>query len=188
MPSPNLRKARVLLRHYCEELRVDYLETGLIASCRQALTSLHQAGAPLRLGRCGVVDAPSTSAAVAPAFAGAARRDGDSGDTVAVLRQMRRRRGEAEELLETAQGLLGPQTGSFTSEVGALLEYVGSTLLITDRATLDPQWRGYGLASARASKAILKAKASTTPCSASPDSTTSASPTDGKPRWSTDMA
>lgn len=153
MPSPNLRKARVLLRHYCEELGVDYLETGLIASYRQALTSLHQAGAPLRLGWCGVVDAPSTSAAVAPAFADAARRDGESGDTVAVLRQMRRRRGEAEELLETAQVLLGPQTGSFTSEVGALLEYVGST----------------------------------TPCSASPDSTTSASPTDGnqagQPTW-----
>lgn len=133
MPSPNLRKARVLVRHFCEELGADYLETGLIASYRQALTALHQAGAPLRHHRisahgwCRVVDAPSTSAAVAPAFAGAARRDGESGDTVAVLRQIRRRRGEGEELLETAQVLLDPQTGSFTSEVGARLEYVGST-------------------------------------------------------------
>jgi fatty acid desaturase len=48
MPSPNLRKARPLVRRYCEELGVDYLETGLIASYRQALTSLHRAGAPLR--------------------------------------------------------------------------------------------------------------------------------------------
>ncbi|MFD9396577.1 fatty acid desaturase family protein [Streptomyces sp. NPDC060000] len=51
MPSPNLRKARILVRRYCEELGVDYLETGLIASYRQALTSLHRAGAPLRRAR-----------------------------------------------------------------------------------------------------------------------------------------
>ncbi|MFJ4926556.1 fatty acid desaturase family protein [Streptomyces sp. NPDC088736] len=50
MPSPNLRKARVLVRRHCEELGVDYLETGLIASYRQALSSLHRAGAPLRRG------------------------------------------------------------------------------------------------------------------------------------------
>ncbi|MFB7657455.1 MULTISPECIES: fatty acid desaturase family protein [unclassified Streptomyces] len=48
MPSPNLRKARVIVRRYCEELGVAYLETGLIASYRQALRSLHQTGAPLR--------------------------------------------------------------------------------------------------------------------------------------------
>ncbi|MFF4545994.1 fatty acid desaturase family protein [Streptomyces sp. NPDC001435] len=48
MPSPNLRKARPTVRRYCEELGVDYVETGLITSYRQALTSLHQAGAPLR--------------------------------------------------------------------------------------------------------------------------------------------
>ncbi|MFV0133162.1 fatty acid desaturase family protein [Streptomyces sp. HMX87] len=48
MPSPNLRKARALVRHHCAELGVDYVETGLIASYRQALTSLHRAGAPLR--------------------------------------------------------------------------------------------------------------------------------------------
>lgn len=51
MPSPNLRKAHILVRRYCEELSVAYLETGLIASYRQALTSLHQAGAPLRRAR-----------------------------------------------------------------------------------------------------------------------------------------
>ncbi|MFI0960154.1 fatty acid desaturase family protein [Streptomyces sp. NPDC021080] len=48
MPSPNLRKAQVIVRRYCEELGVAYLETSLVASYRQALRSLHQAGAPLR--------------------------------------------------------------------------------------------------------------------------------------------
>ncbi|TQJ92779.1 acyl-CoA desaturase [Streptomyces sp. SLBN-31] len=48
MPSPNLRKARTIVRRHCQELGVDYVETGLIASYRLALASLHQAGAPLR--------------------------------------------------------------------------------------------------------------------------------------------
>jgi fatty acid desaturase len=48
MPSPNLRKARPIVRRHCEELGVAYLETGLLASYRQALASLHQAGAPIR--------------------------------------------------------------------------------------------------------------------------------------------
>ncbi|ONI48991.1 MULTISPECIES: acyl-CoA desaturase [unclassified Streptomyces] len=48
MPSPNLRRAQVIVRHYCEGLGVAYLETGLITSYRQALRSLHEAGAPLR--------------------------------------------------------------------------------------------------------------------------------------------
>ncbi|MDQ0714944.1 fatty acid desaturase [Streptomyces luteogriseus] len=51
MPSPNLRKARAIVRRYCEELGVDYVETGLITSYRLALNSLHQAGAPLRNSR-----------------------------------------------------------------------------------------------------------------------------------------
>ncbi|MFF5960252.1 fatty acid desaturase family protein [Streptomyces luteogriseus] len=51
MPSPNLRKARTIVRGYCEELGVDYVETGLITSYRLALISLHQAGAPLRNSR-----------------------------------------------------------------------------------------------------------------------------------------
>jgi fatty acid desaturase len=48
MPSCHLRKAQILVRRYCETLGIDYLETGLITSYRQALTSLHRAGAPIR--------------------------------------------------------------------------------------------------------------------------------------------
>ncbi|MFP8903361.1 fatty acid desaturase family protein [Streptomyces atacamensis] len=48
MPSPNLRRARPIVRRHCEELGVDYLETGLLTSWRQALASLHRAGAPIR--------------------------------------------------------------------------------------------------------------------------------------------
>ncbi|MFK4222487.1 fatty acid desaturase family protein [Streptomyces sp. NPDC019890] len=51
MPTPQLRDARLIVRRYCEELGVPYLETGLIASYRQALTSLHQAGIPIRNAR-----------------------------------------------------------------------------------------------------------------------------------------
>jgi fatty acid desaturase len=48
MPSPNLRRAQRVVRRYCEDLGVTYLETGLLTSYRQALRSLHEAGAPLR--------------------------------------------------------------------------------------------------------------------------------------------
>jgi fatty acid desaturase len=48
MPSPHLRKAQVIVRRYCEELGVAYLETSLVTSYRQALAGLHHAGAPLR--------------------------------------------------------------------------------------------------------------------------------------------
>jgi fatty acid desaturase len=48
MPSPHLRKAQAIVRRYCEDLGVAYLETSLITSYRQALRSLHQAGAPIR--------------------------------------------------------------------------------------------------------------------------------------------
>ncbi|MDX3615180.1 acyl-CoA desaturase [Streptomyces europaeiscabiei] len=51
MPSPNLRKARAIVRRYCQELGLDYVETGLLTSYRLALASLHQAGAPLRHAR-----------------------------------------------------------------------------------------------------------------------------------------
>ncbi|MEU1015324.1 hypothetical protein [Streptomyces sp. NPDC005898] len=61
---------------------------------------------------------------------------------------------ESEELYATAQVLLDAQTGSFTSEVSELLDYVGSTLLVMDRVTVNPQWRGHGLASVLASEAI----------------------------------
>ncbi|MFD3917288.1 fatty acid desaturase family protein [Streptomyces sp. NPDC058603] len=48
MPTPHLRRAQPLVRRYCQELGIDYLETGLLTSYRQALRSLHDAGAPLR--------------------------------------------------------------------------------------------------------------------------------------------
>jgi fatty acid desaturase len=48
MPSPNLRKAQPIVRQYCADLGVSYLETGLIASYGQALRHLHEVGAPLR--------------------------------------------------------------------------------------------------------------------------------------------
>ncbi|WP_330456009.1 acyl-CoA desaturase [Streptomyces sp. NBC_00820] len=51
MPTPNLRGAQVIVRRYCEELGVAYVETSLTASYRQTLRSLHQAGAPLRMAR-----------------------------------------------------------------------------------------------------------------------------------------
>jgi fatty acid desaturase len=49
MPTPQLRKAQPVVRDYCRQLEVEYVETGLIASYGQALTSLHSAGAPLRV-------------------------------------------------------------------------------------------------------------------------------------------
>ncbi|TXS54965.1 fatty acid desaturase family protein [Streptomyces sp. t39] len=48
MPSPHLRRARQIVRRHCQELGLTYLETSLIDSYRQALTSLHRAGAPIR--------------------------------------------------------------------------------------------------------------------------------------------
>ncbi|MFE4633484.1 fatty acid desaturase family protein [Streptomyces sp. NPDC056773] len=48
MPSPNLRRAQAIVRSHCQELGVGYLETSLTESYRQALASLHHAGAPLR--------------------------------------------------------------------------------------------------------------------------------------------
>jgi fatty acid desaturase len=51
MPSPHLRKAQVIVRQHCEELGISYLETSLITSYKQALSSLHHAGAPIREAR-----------------------------------------------------------------------------------------------------------------------------------------
>ncbi|SCK34427.1 Fatty acid desaturase [Streptomyces sp. WMMB 714] len=48
MPSPHLRRARVIVREYCAELGIAYHETGLVASWREALRHLHEVGAPLR--------------------------------------------------------------------------------------------------------------------------------------------
>jgi fatty acid desaturase len=48
MPTPNLRKAQPIVRDYCREIGVSYEETSLIESYRQALSYLHEVGAPLR--------------------------------------------------------------------------------------------------------------------------------------------
>ncbi|MFC4013257.1 fatty acid desaturase family protein [Nonomuraea purpurea] len=48
MPAPNLRKAQPIVERYCQEIGVDYLQTGLIESYGQALRHLHQVGAALR--------------------------------------------------------------------------------------------------------------------------------------------
>ncbi|WP_240506791.1 fatty acid desaturase family protein [Thermoactinospora rubra] len=50
MPTPNLRRAQPIVRAYCAELGVEYAETGLLDSYRQALRHLHAVGAPLRAG------------------------------------------------------------------------------------------------------------------------------------------
>ncbi|MDT0616594.1 hypothetical protein [Streptomyces lancefieldiae] len=63
---------------------------------------------------------------------------------------------ESEELYEMAQVVLDPDTGSFTDEVSGGLEYVGSALLVMDRVTLDPPWRGQGLAAVLACEAITR--------------------------------
>ena len=51
MPTPQLRRARPLVRAYCEELGLPYHETGLVASWREALRHLRDVGAPLRGGQ-----------------------------------------------------------------------------------------------------------------------------------------
>jgi len=49
MPTANLRAARAVVREYCAEVGVAYHETGLVASWREMLGHLHDAGAPLRV-------------------------------------------------------------------------------------------------------------------------------------------
>jgi fatty acid desaturase len=48
MPSPNLRKARPVVREFCAEIGVPYHETTLWRSWAEALGQLRRAGAPLR--------------------------------------------------------------------------------------------------------------------------------------------
>jgi fatty acid desaturase len=48
MPTPNLRRARPIVRAYCARLGIAYHECGLFDSYRQALRHLHAVGAPLR--------------------------------------------------------------------------------------------------------------------------------------------
>ncbi|GAA4934359.1 fatty acid desaturase family protein [Actinoplanes utahensis] len=53
MPSPNLRKARPIVKAYCARMGVSYAETTLVESYRQTLRHLHEVGAPLRAERRG---------------------------------------------------------------------------------------------------------------------------------------
>jgi fatty acid desaturase len=48
MPTPNLRKARPVVREFCAEIGVPYHETSLWRSWAEALGQLREAGAPLR--------------------------------------------------------------------------------------------------------------------------------------------
>jgi fatty acid desaturase len=48
MPRPNLRRSQAMIRSYCEEHGVSYLETSLVRSYAQALNHLHEVGSPLR--------------------------------------------------------------------------------------------------------------------------------------------
>ena len=48
MPRASLRHAQTLVRDYCAEMGIPYVETTLLESYRQALGHLHEIGAPLR--------------------------------------------------------------------------------------------------------------------------------------------
>ncbi|MFD5765388.1 hypothetical protein ACFWIN_06150 [Streptomyces sp. NPDC127049] len=61
---------------------------------------------------------------------------------------------ESEELDEIAQALLDPSTGGFTEDASSSLPYVGSSLLVMDKVTLDKPWRGHGLGAILATEAI----------------------------------
>ena len=50
MPRPNLRHAQPLVRAFCEQHGLAYVEASLFGSYAQALRHLHAVGAPLRLG------------------------------------------------------------------------------------------------------------------------------------------
>ncbi|MEV0235504.1 acyl-CoA desaturase [Nonomuraea sp. NPDC050786] len=49
MPTANLRRARPIVREYCAEIGVDYVECGLFESWGQAMRHLHEVGRPLRI-------------------------------------------------------------------------------------------------------------------------------------------
>ena len=50
MPRPNLRHAQPLVRAFCEQHGLAYVEASLVGSYAEALRHLHAVGAPLRLG------------------------------------------------------------------------------------------------------------------------------------------
>ena len=49
MPRPNLGRAQVLVRAFCQQHEIPYCETTLLLSYRQALSHLHEVGQPLRV-------------------------------------------------------------------------------------------------------------------------------------------
>jgi fatty acid desaturase len=48
MPRPNLKRSQSLIRSFCQQNGVSYLETTLLRSYAQALNHLHEVGQPLR--------------------------------------------------------------------------------------------------------------------------------------------
>lgn len=48
MPSPNLRRARPIVRAHCSRLGIAYHEVGLLRSWQEAFRHMHDVGAPLR--------------------------------------------------------------------------------------------------------------------------------------------
>jgi fatty acid desaturase len=53
MPRPNLRRSQPLIRSFCRQHDVSYLETSLLRSYAQMLRHLHDAGQPLRAAAAG---------------------------------------------------------------------------------------------------------------------------------------
>lgn len=51
MPRPNLRRARDIVRAFCQKHGIAYRECGLLASYAEVLTGLHRAASPLRAAR-----------------------------------------------------------------------------------------------------------------------------------------
>jgi fatty acid desaturase len=48
MPMPNLRRAKLVVREFCDEHHISYAEVGLFRSYQEVLQYLHQVGAQLR--------------------------------------------------------------------------------------------------------------------------------------------
>jgi fatty acid desaturase len=48
MPRPNLRRAQPLIRAFCHQHGLPYVEASLLGSYSEALQHLHSVGAPLR--------------------------------------------------------------------------------------------------------------------------------------------
>jgi fatty acid desaturase len=48
MPRPNLRRSQALIKAFCRQHDLPYVETTLLRSYAQALRHLHEVGQPLR--------------------------------------------------------------------------------------------------------------------------------------------